>query len=94
MPGRMIMELFNIIIFWFNALPPSLSVRGELISRQILTGLTINYINHCRLQFGDYEQVHTFHDNTIQERATGAIAMRPTRNSQGEYFFTSLATGR
>jgi hypothetical protein len=49
---------------------------------------------HCRLEYGTYEQVHEDHDNTMQTRATGAIALRPTGNAQGDYFFFSLATGR
>ena len=30
----------------------------------------------------------------MQERSTGDIAPRPTRNAQGAYFFMSLSTGR
>ena len=30
----------------------------------------------------------------MRERSTGAIALQPTVNAQGEYFFMSLTTGR
>ena len=77
-----------------NALPPSPSVGGKLIPRQIVTGLTIDYTNHFRIQFGEYPQVHEYHDNNMQERTTGAIALRPTGNAQGAYFFMSLTNGQ
>ena len=39
-------------------------------------------------------QVHESHDNTIQERDTGSIVLRPTSNDQWVYFFMILATRR
>ena len=89
----MIVEIFDLVIFWLKKLPPSPAVVGNLSPRQIITGLTIDYTYHYRLQFGDYSQLHKYHDNTIQERTTGAISLRPTGNAQGAYFFVSLTTG-
>ena len=57
------------------------------------TGLTVDYTKHCRLQFGNYVQVHESHNNMMQEQATGAITLRPTDNAQGVYLFMSLANG-
>ena len=37
-------------------------------------------------------QVHESHENMMQERATGAITLRPTGNAQGAYLFMSPAT--
>ena len=90
LPGRIIFELVALVIFWLNTLPPSPSVVGNLSPRQIVTGLTINYTKHCRLQFDNYTQVHKSHDNTMQEQTTGDIALRTTGKSQGAYFFMSL----
>ena len=39
-------------------------------------------------------QVHESHKNTIQERATGDIALRRTGNAQGAYFFMIFTTGQ
>ena len=94
LPRRIIVELIALVIFWLNALPPSPSVGGNLSPRQIVTGLTIDYAKHCRLQFGEYAHVHEAHDNTMQERTTGAIALRTTGNSQGAYFSMSLTNDR
>ena len=84
MPGGIIFEPVNLMIFWLNDLPPSPSMGGDLIPLHIITGLTINYMKDCRLQFGKYTQVREYHDNTIQEQTTGAIVLRPTGNAQGE----------
>jgi hypothetical protein len=48
-----------------------------------------------RLEFGAYAQVFEDNDpsNTIRARSLGAIALNPTGNAQGDYFFMSLATG-
>ena len=77
----MIVELVALVIFWLNALPPSPSIGGNLSPLQITTGLKIDYTNHFRLQFDEYAQVHEYHDNTMQEQTTGAIALRPTGNA-------------
>ena len=94
LPGRMFVEIVALIIFWTNALPPSPSMGSNLRPRQIITVLNIDHMKHCRLQLGEYSQVHEYHNNTIQERTTGAIYLRPTGNAQGAYFFMSLTTGR
>ena len=94
LPGRMIVEIVALVIFWMNSLRPSPSIGGNLSPRQIVTGLTIDYAKHLRLQFGKYAQVHKYHDNTMQERTTGAIGLWPTGNDQGAYFFRSLTTGQ
>ena len=64
-PRRIIVKIVALVILWINALPTSPSVGGNLSTRQIITDLTIDYTKHCRLQFGDYTQVHTSHDNTM-----------------------------
>ena len=35
-----------------------------------------------RLQVREYAQLHKAHDNTMQAHVTGAIALRPTGNTQ------------
>ena len=94
LPGRMIIELVALVIFWIKVLPTSPSVGGNLSTHQITTSLTINDMKHCRPQFSTYAQFHKSHDNTMQERTTGAISLWPTGNAQGAYFFMSLTTGQ
>ena len=60
----------------------------------LLMGLTLNYNRHCRLEFGEYVQTHEEHDNSLNPHTIGALALRPTGNIQGGYFFFSLTTGK
>ena len=62
--------------------------------RTIITGQLLDYHKHCRYEFGEYVQTHEEHDNSLLSRTVGAIALRPTGNQQGGYFFMSLHTGR
>ena len=59
-----------------------------------MTGQGCDFNMHCQLQFREYVQVHESHDNSMLTRTTGAIALRPTGNVQGGYYFMSLTTGK
>jgi hypothetical protein len=58
-----------------------------------MTGQYSDYILHGQLEFGEYVQIHESHDNSMSTRTTGAIALRPTGNTQGGYYFMSLSSG-
>ena len=46
------------------------------------------------MNFGEYVQTHEEYDNSLNPRTIGALALRPTGNVQGGYFFLSLTTGK
>ena len=46
------------------------------------------------IEFGAYAQIYEEGDNTMTSRTTGALALRPTGNIQGGYYFFSLSSGR
>ena len=46
------------------------------------------------MEFGTYVQVHEKHNNSMEPRTSGAIALRPSRNEQGRHYFLSLHTGK
>ena len=94
MPARMIIELVYYCIFCWNAFPPKGGISKTTSPRELITGMKIDYEKHCQLEFGEYVQVHEDHDNSMATRSTGAIALRPTGNAQGGYYFFSLSTGR
>ena len=48
----------------------------------------------CRIECGEYVQTHEEHDNSMQTCTIGAIALRPTCNEQGAYYFLGLDSGR
>jgi Reverse transcriptase (RNA-dependent DNA polymerase) len=93
-PTRMLIEMVQARVFWLNNFPPSQGTNQNMSPRYIMTGFNIDYKRHCCLEFGTYAQVHEDHDNTMATLTTGAIALRPTGNQQGGYFFMSLTTGR
>jgi Reverse transcriptase (RNA-dependent DNA polymerase)/Zinc knuckle len=94
LPALMIKELVTACVFWLNMFPPHDGVSPTLSPRALMAGFTLDYNRHCRLEFGEYVQTHEEHDNSMQSRTTGAIALRPTGNRQGGYYFMSLTTGR
>ena len=38
--------------------------------------------------------MHEQHDNTMNARTVGALALCPTGNAQGSFYFMSISTGR
>ena len=94
LPGRLVAELVSSTVFWLNALHPGVHLLNNLSPRTLVTGRTIDYKRHCKHEFGAYVQTHEATDNTMAPRTIGAIALRPTGNEQGGWFYLSLSTGR
>ena len=88
----MIVHLVASTIFWLNAFPPSTPGAGLSDTKgpgQLILGNTVNYKTFCRLQPGEYVQVHQEDEprNTIFiNRAVGTIALGPQYKLQGGYF--------
>jgi hypothetical protein len=90
----MIIEMIYYSTFWLNSFPPADGVSETISPRAIIAGMQLHYAKHCKLKFGTYVQTHEEHNNTMATRTTSAIALRPTGNEQGRYYFLSLTTGR
>jgi hypothetical protein len=84
-PTIMIIEMVNAAVFWLNAFPYLRGVSNVLFQRTIISGQTISYRRHCRYFFGEYVQTHEEHGNSMSPRTVGAIALRPSDNSQGSW---------
>jgi hypothetical protein len=93
-PPGMIIEVVFLAVFWLNGFPHKLGISQTFSPRTIVTGLSIDYNKHCRIEYGQYEQTHKKHDNTMTTRTIGALALRPTGNQQGGYYFYSLMSGQ
>ena len=93
-PVRLVAEMAKACVFWLNSLPPHSNFGNELSPRTIVTGQKLDFKRHCRFQFGEYVQTHEEHDNSMTSRTVGALALRPTGNAQGRFYFLSLSTGR
>ena len=94
MPRRMVAEMVYAAVFWLNAFYPNKNALSNLSPRAIVTGLSINFLKHCKHEFGTYVQTHKDTDNSMRARTVGAIALRPTGNNQGGHYSLSLTTGR
>ena len=93
-PKAMLIEMAKFAVFWLNSFPHPLGISQTESPRRLVTGENIDYNKHCRYEFRQYVQCHEQHDNTMAPRTVGAIALRPTGNRQGSYYFLSLNSGR
>ena len=93
-PRCLIIEMLYVANYWLNMFPRKGGISQTMSPRTLLTGLTMYYNRHCRLEFGEYVQTHEEHDNSLNPRTIGALVLHPTGNVQGGYFFFSLTTGK
>ena len=93
-PAQLVAEMGKACVFWLNSLPPQSNFGNDLSLRTIVTGQRLDFKRHCRFQFGEYVQTHEQHNNSMMSRTVGALALRPTGNAQGGFYFLSLSTGR
>ena len=93
-PARLVIEMAKTAVFWLNAFPVAKGVSQDLSPRTILTGQQVDYKRHCHYQFGEYVQTHEEHNNSMNPRTVGAIALRLVGNGQGSFYFLSVTTGR
>jgi hypothetical protein len=95
MPSRMIVEMVCYSNFWLNIFPATDGVSETLSPRdELVVGAKIDYVKHCKLEFGTYVKTHEQHNNSMTTRTVGAIAMLLTGKEQGGCYFFSLSTGR
>ena len=93
-PAWLVIEMAKTAMFWLNAFPAAGEASQDLSPRTILTGQQVDYKRHCHFQFGEYTQTHEEHNNSMNPRTVGAIALRPVGNGQGSFYFMSITTGR
>ena len=91
----MVKELGKYVVLWLNAFP----TKGGLPSitpRELMTGVQLDYNQHCKLAFGTYVQTHEERHarNGPEARTIGAITLGPNMSSQSGYWFMSLSTGK
>ena len=94
-PRLMIRHMVHDAIRCLNNFPWKYGVSDTLSPACIVTGAPPPDYNALTLEFGSYVQVfeHNEPSNTPRARSLGAIALCPTGNAQGDYYFLSLATG-
>ena len=93
-PAQLVIEMAKTAVFWLNAFPMAGGASHDLSPHTIIMGQQVDYKCHCHSQFGEYTQTHEEHNNSMNPRTVGAIALRPVVNGQGSYYFWSVTTGR
>ena len=95
-PKIMMEHLVYYVVGWLNNFPVKSGISKILSPRTLITGVQLDHNKHCLLEFGEYVQVHEENSptNSMEPRATGAIALGSTYTLQGGYKFLSLNTGR
>jgi Reverse transcriptase (RNA-dependent DNA polymerase)/Zinc knuckle len=94
LPKIMLIEITKAAVFWLNSWPTGKGITSTISPRQAIVGTGISYDRHCKLEYGSYVQTNEQHSNNMDSRTIGAIALRPTGNLQGGFYFMSLDTGR
>ena len=95
LPKLLIQSMVADAVRCLNSFPWKHGISDTLSPATIVTGVATPDYAHMRLELGAYVQV--FEDNapsnTPRARSLGAIALMPTGNAQGDYYFMSLSTG-
>ena len=93
-PAQLVIEMAKTAVFWLYAFPVTGGASQDLSRCTILMGQQVHYKRHCSYQFGENAQTHEGHNNSMNPRMVGAIALCPVGNGQGSFYFLSIATGR
>jgi hypothetical protein len=97
LPRLLVREAVKHIVTCLNQLPAVDGISDTLDPLTIMTGKPNPDFAKMRLEFGSNVQIFeptTFATNTLRSRTTGAITLTATGNTQGDYHFMSLITGR
>ena len=89
-----VIKLTKTPVFWLSAFSVMGGASQDLSPHTILMGQQVDYKCHCRFQFREYAQTHEEHNNSMNQRTVGALALCPVGNGQGSFNFLSIATGR
>jgi hypothetical protein len=65
-PVLMLKEMVTACVLWLNTFPPHDGASATLSPCALMTGFTLDYVKHCRLELGSYVQTHEEHDNLMQ----------------------------
>lgn len=94
LPASFMQYLCNFVAFCLNVVPSH--TRMDSISpREAFSGRKLNAKTDLRVSFGEYVQATVPDpDNSMKERTDGAIALYPSGNPDGGWYFFNLKTQR
>ena len=93
LPHQLIEWLVYYVVMRLNSMP-SHTRMDTTPPRQLLLGRKIDVLTDLALSFGQYVQVHSIETitNTMKSRTDGALALMPTGNASGSWWFWTLRT--
>jgi hypothetical protein len=96
MPKLLTIHIMFHAIKLLNFFPTKGGILDTLSPKTIMSGETLDYKTHLRLQLGQYCQVHEKDTprNILRPRTKGAISLGPSGNLQGGFKFMALNTGK
>ena len=92
-PPALIAEMVYSSVFWRNMFPLKNGISDTLSPSELILNRSLDAHVHCKVGMGDYVQTHEEHDNSMDSRTVGAIALRPAAGD-GSFYFLNLSTGR
>ena len=96
LPKMLVVHMVSDAVRCLNQFPRENGISETMSPASLVTGVGNPDYHHMRVELGAY--VRVFEDNTpsntLKSRSVGAIALTPTGNAQGDYYFMSLATGK
>ena len=94
-PKLMVQHMVTHVVNCLNQFPWANGISSTMSPASLVTGVSPPDYNKMTLEFGTYVQLFETNDptNTPKARSLGAIALTPTGNSNGDYYFLSLASG-
>lgn len=93
LPKTLVKGLANYAMQCHNLYPDDDGVSPDMSPETILRGTPRPDFKSISLEFGAYVQIYDGTSNNVRSRTLGAMAMYPTFNVSGDYYFMSLATG-
>lgn len=95
-PKAMVIGAIDLATTCANAFPIDSGISDSLSPSTVVTGRQPLNFNNLKVTFGTFVQIHLHNHptNTMQPRTINAIALNPTGNTQGSYYFMNLDTGR
>ena len=80
---------------WLNSFPVNNGVSKTVSPRKIMKGKDVHFNRDCKLEVGIYVQANEYPDSsnvTDYCISVGAIALGPSENEYGGYYFMILET--
>jgi hypothetical protein len=97
-PKQMIIGCITYVVKCLNDIPSENGVSDTLGANTLITGMPgRSFEDIMKLNIGDYVQAYNIPGditNTNEARTVGAIALYPSGNLQGSWYFMSLLTGK